>query len=63
MKKNTSATDVEETFPFGLGNKLYDTILNGNLDVVENKGVVLNAESSDTFERIVHKKGVSKGSS
>ena len=58
VKKNTSPTDLEETFPFGLGNKLCDTVLNGNLDVIENKGVVLNAESSDTFERIVDNKGV-----
>ena len=58
VKKNTSATDLEETFPFGLGNKLYDTVLNGNFDVIENKGVVLDAESSDTFERIVVNKGV-----
>ena len=30
VKENTSATNLEETFPFGLGNKLYDTFQNGN---------------------------------
>ena len=56
VKKNTSATDLEEAFPFGLGNKLYDTFQNGNSDLIENKGVVLNAENSNTFERIVGNK-------
>ena len=58
VKKNTSATALEETFPFDLGNKLYDTFQNGNSDLIENKGFVLNAESSDTFERIVGYKAV-----
>ena len=48
VKKNTSAIDLEEAFPFGLGNKLYDTFQNGHSDLIENKA----------FERIVGNKAV-----
>ena len=53
LKKNTSATCLEETYPFGIDNRLYDTVQNGNIELSENNEVTINEESSDTFERSV----------
>ena len=42
VKKNTSATDLEESSPFGLGNKQYDTVPNGKPQTVGNNAFTGN---------------------
>lgn len=50
VKKVTSATDLEEVYPFHTGNKQYETVQDRKLDLTEKK-YIINETNSDTNDK------------